>query len=52
MARKLIKKDFTDVHVLKGGWTEWIRAQYPKEEKKTPDTENEAEKINPPSSSE
>jgi rhodanese-related sulfurtransferase len=33
VARKLIKKGFTRVSVLKGGWNEWEEAGYPVEEK-------------------
>jgi rhodanese-related sulfurtransferase len=33
MAQKIIDKGFTKVYVLKGGWQEWLNAQYPTEKK-------------------
>jgi rhodanese-related sulfurtransferase len=33
MAQKLVKKGYTRVYALKGGWHEWFRAKFPVEEK-------------------
>jgi len=33
MAQKLVKKGYTSVYALKGGWHEWFRAKFPVEEK-------------------
>jgi rhodanese-related sulfurtransferase len=33
VARQLIKKGFTKVYALKGGWNEWIMDNYPTEAK-------------------
>jgi len=29
VAQALIKKGFTDVHALKGGWDDWVDDGYP-----------------------
>jgi len=33
MAQKIIDKGFIKVYVLKGGWEEWLKANYPTEKK-------------------
>jgi len=33
MARKLIAKGYKKVYALKGGWREWLEAEYPVEAK-------------------
>jgi rhodanese-related sulfurtransferase len=33
MARELINMGFANVHVLKGGWNEWLKANYPTDKK-------------------
>jgi 3-mercaptopyruvate sulfurtransferase SseA len=33
VARELVKKGHKEVYVLKGGWHEWYRAEFPVEEK-------------------
>ena len=33
LAKLLIRKGYTKVYVLKGGWEEWLKAKYPIEKK-------------------
>jgi 3-mercaptopyruvate sulfurtransferase SseA len=33
VAQKLMDVGFTKVYALKGGWKEWLRADYPTEKK-------------------
>lgn len=33
MAQKIMEKGFTKVYVLRGGWEEWLNANYPTEKK-------------------
>lgn len=35
MARRLIAKGYSRVYALKGGWREWVQAEYPYQEKPT-----------------
>jgi rhodanese-related sulfurtransferase len=33
VAQKLMDKGFTKAYALKGGWNEWLKANYPTERK-------------------
>jgi rhodanese-related sulfurtransferase len=33
VAQRLMDMGFTKVHALKGGWNEWLKANYPTEKK-------------------
>jgi rhodanese-related sulfurtransferase len=33
VAQELMKKGFTKILILKGGWNEWLRSGYPTEKK-------------------
>jgi 3-mercaptopyruvate sulfurtransferase SseA len=33
LARRLISKGFKSIQVLEGGWQDWLRSEYPIEEK-------------------
>ena len=42
MAQKLIKKGYTKVFALRGGWNEWLAAEYPLEKRDLLPEEQEA----------